>query len=225
MLAEGAGSILEPHLSEIAHWRGHGALLDHNPRSDRGLHRTLFRTVLMWGMARLFARRSVLNHVCGDAWGAPLPSGRGVCRGVGPAIGAPVKPLGKPPARPEKTIQDALRTALLRGGWTIVDKTHGNCYQPGWPDLYCFHPVRGARWVEVKTPTGDLTPAQRARFACWTAAGLGVWVLDQSFDLSPLFKEPNWTNWLTTPQRDHYEARRALLCPDGPRHTDWKDWL
>lgn len=115
--------------------------------------------------------------------------------------------------------------ALRRAGWTVVDKTHGNSYQPGWPDLFCFKPPDKVRWVEVKTPKGGLTPSQRARFACWTGAGLGVWVLDRVDDLRPLYGEANWLEWLTAPQLLHFKERHRVLCGNGPCHTDWRDWL
>lgn len=43
----------------------------------------------------------------------------------------------------EDSLVEAIRTRLLAEGWTLVEKTHGNKYQKGWPDLYCFKPGRG----------------------------------------------------------------------------------
>src|SRR5580658_1750320 len=108
-----------------------------------------------------------------------------------------MRPIKIKKGRNEAEIQSALVSALPRGAWTIVDKTHGNSHSAGWPDLYCYHQVRQLhRWVEVKAPGGSFTPAQRARFARWQIAGLGVYVMCDA-DISVLFtKEPNWREWL-----------------------------
>jgi hypothetical protein len=125
----------------------------------------------------------------------------------------------------EAVIQDRIRRALASAGFTICDKSHGNMYQQGWPDLYAFHPHRGHKWIEVKTPTGSLTPAQRARFACWHVAGVQVHVLCNT-DLSIIYQPGNWHEWLTGPQREHFERRRAVLAPGGIYvTTNWEDWL
>lgn len=93
----------------------------------------------------------------------------------------------------ETSIVSRIRLTLVANGYTLVEKTHGNSYQAGWPDLYCFHPVKGHRWVEVKRPrVGRLTRAQRVRFAQWEAAGEGVWVLTSPDDAVRLDGPPNW---------------------------------
>lgn len=104
-----------------------------------------------------------------------------------------MKPFkGKPES--ETHLIKRIRKAALAAGWTLVAKTHGNAYQKGWPDLYMFHPARGAVWAEVKRPGGRLTPDQRRRFAEWERAGVGVWVLE-GVNLAPLFERPNWRCW------------------------------
>jgi hypothetical protein len=107
-----------------------------------------------------------------------------------------VQPIKPHRGRPELEIQNSLRAALARAGWSIVEKTHGNAYQAGWPDLYCYHPVHKIhRWIEVKAPRGKLTPAQRERFRRWDQGGLGVYVMVNT-NLALLYKEPNWKEWL-----------------------------
>lgn len=98
----------------------------------------------------------------------------------------------------EASIQDALRRLMAIQGWTLTEKTHGNSYQAGWPDLMCFHPVKGIRWVEVKRPKGSLTRSQRARFASWEQAGLGVYVIAEASleALRALDGHPNWRDWM-----------------------------
>lgn len=130
--------------------------------------------------------------------------------------------MSKPPQESEATIQARIRKALAVAGFTVVHKTHGNEYQQGWPDLYAFHPARGHRWIEVKRPSGSFTDAQRARFACWDAAGVDVHVLCDA-DLAPLYRPGNWKEWLSKPQLAHFEARKRILAPT-PRMTNWEDW-
>lgn len=129
------------------------------------------------------------------------------------------------PQQTEDAIQDLIRTALARAGFTVAAKTHGNCYQPGWPDLYAFHPHRGHKWIEVKRPTGELTKAQVARFSCWHVAGVQIHVLCDA-DLTPIYQPGNWYEWLSVKQKVHFEARRAILAPGGIyTMTNWEDWL
>lgn len=110
--------------------------------------------------------------------------------------------------RPEETevaIQARLVRVLLAAGWTVVDKTHGDALSAGWPDLYCYHPVRRLhRWIEVKRPSRKghkncFEPAQLTRFARWEAGGLSVYVMCNT-DLSILYQEKgNWKEWLHGP--------------------------
>jgi hypothetical protein len=129
----------------------------------------------------------------------------------------------KPTEESEAVIQERIRKNLRAAGWTLDEKTHGDALMSGWPDLYIYHPARGARWVEIKRPNGRFTKAQLLRFARWAGAGLPVYVLCDC-DFSPLFRDPNWTEWLTKPQLVHFEARKAVLCRNGPTWTRLEDW-
>lgn len=117
-----------------------------------------------------------------------------------------MRPMRQKP-KLESRIVDEIRARLFDGGWTLVEKTHGNEFSGGWPDLLCFRPAAAGtssawphgdliRWVEVKRPKRAkktcLTPAQRARFSRWEKAGLGVWVLTSADEVDKLFGEPNW---------------------------------
>lgn len=120
-----------------------------------------------------------------------------------------MRPLSK--ARPkEKTIERAIRVFLAKRGW-LTEKTHGNQFQAGWPDLMLFHTPYNHRWLEVKRPGGKLTPAQRKRFAEWETYGLGVWVADRVTMGSQTVEDllsgpPNWRDWL--PKRQASRSRR-----------------
>lgn len=94
----------------------------------------------------------------------------------------------------ESVLLAQIRNALRRNGW-LVEKTHGNCYQSGFPDLLCFHPVHGLRWVEVKRPSGRLTTAQRVTFARWEGFKMGVWVFVSPTEVEKIFESSNWREW------------------------------
>ena len=97
----------------------------------------------------------------------------------------------------ESVLVQQVRGALRVAGWTIVQKIHGSAYQAGLPDLFCFKPPARSQWVEVKKRRGSrLTGAQRARFAEWEAAGLGVWVLTSAEDVAKLDGPANWRDFL-----------------------------
>lgn len=106
------------------------------------------------------------------------------------------------PEETEATIQARLVKCLAAAGWTVIDKTHGDALSAGWPDLYCFNPVRNLhRWIEVKRPSRKgkkacFEPAQLVRFARWDTAGLEVYVMCDC-DLSVLQNHKgNWKEWL-----------------------------
>lgn len=100
------------------------------------------------------------------------------------------------PDGPERRIQNAIKAELEKDGWFCKD-THGNIYQYGFPDLYCCHADWGARWIEVKNPTGYIfTPAQLKTFPMFQANGVGVWVLVDPSEKGKLFQPANWWTYL-----------------------------
>lgn len=95
---------------------------------------------------------------------------------------------------PEAIIQDRIIKKLKGLDW-MVKPTHGNMYQSGFPDLYCFHRKYGQRWVEVKQKKGfKFTPAQLKWFPIFSAHQCGIWILcdDTEEEIKKLFKPPNW---------------------------------
>jgi hypothetical protein len=103
----------------------------------------------------------------------------------------PVKTKGN---RPEDLIVTQLKSFLKTRDW-LVKKTHGNEYQSGFPDLFCYHKRYGLRWIEVKvSKTGHLQGSQIEFFRELAAVGCGVWILTAANDAQYqlLFKEPNW---------------------------------
>lgn len=104
----------------------------------------------------------------------------------------------------EEKIQNKIRAKMEEEGW-LTEKMHGNKFQSGIPDLYCYHPEHGHKWVEVKTAKGYLTSAQGAKFKNWEKYDLGVYILI-SFKEIPLLKgKPNWRRFehkIAAPKRD-----------------------
>src|SRR4051794_9550684 len=98
----------------------------------------------------------------------------------------------------EAEIQQAAENRLLLNKW-FVKSTHGNIYQVGFPDLFCAHLKYGMRWVEVKNPNGySFTPAQVEVFPQMAAAGVGIWIITDPFQLPDiLFKPPNWWQYFS----------------------------
>lgn len=106
---------------------------------------------------------------------------------------------------PEQAVQDRIRFILAGAGW-LSEKTHGNQFQPGWPDLWLFHPEHpGVSWLEVKAPGGYYTPAQLSRFPKWESRGVGIWTCDDPDRILKILSgPPNWRDFLS-------EADRAAL--------------
>ena len=97
----------------------------------------------------------------------------------------------KPRGKPEKEGSDRLRLHLAKMGW-YVKKTHGSMFSENWPDLYAIHALHGPRWIETKTPNGELSYGQIQEFNKWGQLGVGVWVLRDEKDIKWLFEDPNW---------------------------------
>lgn len=105
------------------------------------------------------------------------------------------------PTQSESERQKQLRIFMELKGW-LVEKSHGNPYQKGWPDLLCFHPMYGTRWIEMKQSERErLTPAQIVTFTKWQKYGARIYILTGVEDYPKLWKEPNWWAWLNNHMR------------------------
>lgn len=99
---------------------------------------------------------------------------------------------------PEWYIQKDLIEFLESRKW-LVERTHGNLYQEGFPDLYIACPQWGQRWIDCKNPERySFTKAQRRKWPLWEQNGIGIWILvaasQEEYD--KLFQPPNWrTYW------------------------------
>lgn len=105
----------------------------------------------------------------------------------------------------ESKTQSRLMKFLRARGW-IVERMHGNMYQSGIPDLYCFKKEYGERWIDVKVEGRySFTKAQRIKWPQWEKAGIGIWILTGATqtDYNKLFAPPNW--------RDYWKASYGKL--------------
>lgn len=60
----------------------------------------------------------------------------------------------------ENTLQASVIALAERAGWLIHHETDSRRSKPGLPDLICAHPIHGTVFIELKTETGKLRPAQ-----------------------------------------------------------------
>lgn len=99
--------------------------------------------------------------------------------------------------RPEAKIQAAIVEFMQHRGW-LVEVTHGNTYQMGIPDMWCFHPKFGYRWIDAKVKGRySFTKAQKLKWPKWETYGVGIWILvaatDEEYD--KLMAPPNWRDY------------------------------
>lgn len=102
--------------------------------------------------------------------------------------------IRKPAHGPEYHIQEDLMEYMKARGW-LVERMIGNAFQVGIPDLYCFHPRWGERWIDVKNPESySFTKAQRIKWPVWEDYKCGIWILTAASqeEYDKLFAPPNF---------------------------------
>ena len=105
--------------------------------------------------------------------------------------------IRKPAHGPEWYIQEALKKFLRARGW-LVEQTHGNLFQQGFPDLYISHTKLGQRWIDCKVDGQyEFTVAQRRKWPIWDQHGIGIWILTGATQdqYDRLFAAPNWRDY------------------------------
>jgi hypothetical protein len=98
---------------------------------------------------------------------------------------------------PEWYIQRDLKRFLEDRGW-MVETTHGNLFQRGFPDIYAAHVKWGKRWIDCKVEGRyNFTKAQRQKWPVWDAFGVGIWILTGATqaEYDKLFAAPNWRDY------------------------------
>lgn len=115
--------------------------------------------------------------------------------------------------RPEWRIQQALIKFLTARKW-LVEHTHGNLFQQGFPDLFLHHIKWGYRWVDCKVKGKyTFTKAQKQKWPIWERHGVGIWILTDATqeEYDKLFGPPNW--------RDYWKPSWGVL-PDIDKLLD-----
>jgi len=86
---------------------------------------------------------------------------------------------------------------LRTRGW-LVERMIGNAFQTGIPDLFCWHPKWGGRWIDVKNPERySFTQSQKIKWPLWEKFKLGVWILTDATqeEYDKLFEPPNFRDF------------------------------
>ena len=96
----------------------------------------------------------------------------------------------------EKELSDNIRVRLHLDGWH-TEKSHGNAYQSGWPDLYCMHPEHGQCWIETKVRGKKLEASQVTTFLKWHKHRVRIYIITSVDDLILVYKHkpPNWPEY------------------------------
>jgi len=116
---------------------------------------------------------------------------------------------------PEYQIQKDLINFLKDRNWW-VERTHGNLYQMGFPDLYVGHLKFGQRWIDVKNPVAwEFTKAQCQKWPIWDQFNIGIWIItaasEEEYD--KLFTSPNWRDYWK-PRYDEYLISVDMLLDE-----------
>lgn len=99
--------------------------------------------------------------------------------------------------QPEAKLSREIQAYAEPRGW-LVERTHGNRYQSGFPDLFLAHVDYGQRWVDVKRADHyTFTRAQRIKWPEWERNGVGIWILCYATqdEYNKLFGPPNWRDY------------------------------
>jgi hypothetical protein len=119
----------------------------------------------------------------------------------------------RPRHGPEWRIQQDLIEYLRIRDW-LVEVTHGNIYQIGFPDLFLAHKKYGTRWVDVKNEERyTFTAAQREKWPIWDSFGVGVWILTAANEenYQRLFQPPNWRAYWKASWTEEAERQKRLI--------------
>jgi len=121
----------------------------------------------------------------------------------------------RPRLGPEFIIQRDFVRYLRDREW-LVERTHGNLFQQGFPDLYVSHKENGQRWIDVKNPASyRYTKAQIQKWPIWDSYGIGIWIITGATDADydKLFQPPNWKEYWK-PSYDQYLIEPEVLLAE-----------
>lgn len=121
--------------------------------------------------------------------------------------------------RPEAKLQDRIVDFLKDRGW-LVTETHGNAFQKGIPDLFCWNQQLGIfRWVDVKRrERHEYTQHQCQTWVLWEKHGLGVWIMMEPTDeeYGKLFEPPNFREYWKPRYNKYLRTPIDLLKEEFP---------
>src|SRR5690554_3039510 len=92
----------------------------------------------------------------------------------------------------EKTVQHNVKRLLSQLGFDISDlsQPRASMQTPGIADLYCRHVRLKARfWVEVKSPTGRVSPNQKAWHEIEHESGGTVYVVHSAAEMAEILRD------------------------------------
>jgi hypothetical protein len=113
----------------------------------------------------------------------------------------------------ESKIQNDIRSFLHARAW-LTERMHGNAYQVGIPDLFCWHKKYGFRWLDIKRPVGhSLTKAQIQKWPQWESTELGVWIMTAASEeeYKKLFGPPNFRAYWKPSYDKHLRSLDSIL--------------
>jgi hypothetical protein len=113
------------------------------------------------------------------------------------------KPRYRSSRQPEAVLQEAIVGFMGQRGW-FVQNMHGNAFQKGVPDLYCFQEQLDMhRWVDVKRPEHHVYTPDQCRV--WPGWKPGVWIMMGATEewYQKLFEQPNFMEYWK-PRYDKY---------------------
>jgi len=115
--------------------------------------------------------------------------------------------------QPESILQGKIIEFLRLREWVVME-THGNKYQSGFPDLYCFHHTFGVRWVEVKRPIGYRFTSAQIHFFPHIQK---VWIMTAPTEVeyAKLFSDPNWKKFIRPNQDIAPYSPQQLPLPEN----------
>lgn len=131
------------------------------------------------------------------------------------------RPIIRDTKGPEAKIQEAVIAYLVKRLW-YVKVLHGNAFQQGMPDLFACKRDSGYRFIECKQPKKYMfTAAQIEAFPKMSAAGVGIWVMNDATEseYACLFRKPNWWAYCT---ENHMRTKVIVSRPPPGRGPEYE---
>lgn len=118
---------------------------------------------------------------------------------------------------PELRIRTRIRRYLKNKGW-YTKIMHGNQFQSGIPDLFCYHKEYGMRWIDAKNPKRySYTVAQIKLWPVLESHGCGVFILFEgdAANYKLLFQPPNFRKYWKPRYDKIFRDNYQILLDEG----------